>query len=271
MPCGSPRRHLGLLLLAATTSVALAGCTAATATRQPAEAPTTNTQSTAPAAWPAFGPCPPTSIQALPSGSGCASRVVGDFDGDGSADRFVVYAHPLADDGTAKAWHVMLLLATGQVRAADLSMDPGSDNKGVVAAFDANGDGRDEALVLVHQGAADDFSRLFSLRDTRILQVRDENNRPFEFDVGSVASFGSGGGCRRVDGTTMLVTSGYVERGQTWHWSRTFYRWNGDRGLHVSRAYTDDGSTTERAAGRYARFDCLSVHLGATTRPKAVF
>jgi hypothetical protein len=226
---------------------------------------------TRPAGWSSDGPCPRSSIRQLPHGSGCASQAVGDFDGNGGPDRFIVYAHPLDADGMAQGWHVLLLLDDGQVRARDLDMWRAQGNKGVVTALDANRDGRAEALVILHEGASDDFTRLFALWDTRIVQVRGPDHRPFEIDTGGSVMQGAGGGCRVISHQPRFYTSSYYREADRWHWTRTFYSWGGLGDLHLTQVRREHGLTTERGAYRYGEFTCYSLHLGSSTRPKVVY
>jgi hypothetical protein len=198
---------------------------------------------------------------------------VADFDGDGKPDEFIVYAHPLAADESAEGWHIVILFdnGAGNVRGTDLKTPPGTENLGAVAAFDANHDGLAEALVLVHQGASNDFTRLYEFWDTAVVPVRGPGGKPFEFSVGADISMGSGGGCRQQHGTALAYTSAFWEHANGWHWQRTYYQWGGTGNLRLSKVRTEHGLTTEMHDSRYAAFNCLNYHLGDSTVPATTY
>src|SRR5438067_12370091 len=108
------------------------------------------------------GACPVTSAREVPAGSGCVTSVVADLDGDGTADRFVVFAR-LKDGKPASWWAAGLLagavritppfpLPTGSSVGGDSSVYPR-----VAGAAEANGEPGAEVFVqlsadLYHSG-----------------------------------------------------------------------------------------------------------------------
>lgn len=230
------------------------------ATATPTATTTTTTPTiptTTASALPSDGACPPTSLPELPRGAGCATLVRGVVDGDANADRIIVYAAPLDASGQALGWHLRIELAAGTVVTRSIAVADRSTNLAVVGAADADGDGRDEVLVLLHRGAATDCVGLFRLAgDRHIARVQTSDGHPFAWSLGATVDAGSGGACTSLSRRPALGTSSYWHGGGKWHWRTTSYRWKDGA---LVKAAVDHGLTTEGGVASYTRLTCGRV------------
>ena len=195
-------------------------------------------------------PCPD-----IKDGIGCRSSASGDFDGDGEADELRVEA-VTGDDGFPSSWRLFATFASGRdvearggwwteqsVGAPPESADWWIGYPAAVAAFDVDGDGRDEGFVkivehVLHGGSVPDHS-LFRVKGGRLKPLEDENGNRFEFVVGGLPSYGGGLRCRdRVGDEARELITVRVENAvyPTPRWKRSVYVFRGDRLFRVGRS-----------------------------------
>lgn len=137
----------------------------------------------------------------LPSDSGCATSMLGNFEPDSLRQTLVVYAL-LDDERRPSEWHLRLTRPSGS--PLDERVDIGSEASYPLAlgAEDADGDELDEAFVKLvthsyHSGKTHDVG-IFGVRDSHFFQVQ-ADGEPLLFQVGGVSVFGMGAECRDVD------------------------------------------------------------------------
>ena len=177
------------------------------------------------------GSCPPASAPGLPSGSGCVTSVAADLDGNGTSDRFLVYAR-LAD-GTPTSWWARALLS-GSSPTPPARLPAGEAVGGtsmiyprVAGATQANTAPGDEVFVqlsadLFH-GAAPPIDAIYDVRDGHVVPVT-SNGKLFTFSTGGISRFGSGARC---DGDRVFTLTHVEIEPNGWTWSDHRYTWNG--------------------------------------------
>lgn len=193
----------------------------------------------------------------LPNGAEHVTRAQGDFDADGRPDTFLVYAVS-PHTGSEMRWVAQVDLATGSIVRATLPASDDPSGEIVLGAVDVNGDGRAEAFVRVHEGASDDFLRIYGLIGSRLVPAHTVEGQTWEYGVGGSVEFGTGLHCRVMDGRPLLVTTGFDFPGlpNIARWTRAEYRWDG---LALTEASAQHGVVPRAGTGKYATFDCFGV------------
>jgi hypothetical protein len=219
----------------AALALAVSACTSSGATSAPAAPPSPSATPTNPyqQTWVDTQPCPPADAPGLPAGTGCVTSAVGDLDGDGTPDRFVVYAR-LANRMPASWWAEAIVdgnatpamrLPFGQAVGGDDTVSPRA-----VGAADANGDGHADAFVMLsaelfHSGAQP-IDAIYDVRDGRITAAT-SGGRLFLFRTGGISRYGQGAVCGQA-GDTHTFTLGHVEQVPgAWAWTKRIYDWRG--------------------------------------------
>jgi hypothetical protein len=181
--------------------------------------------------------CPVAAAPDVPEGSGCVSSLVADLNGDGSPDRFVVFAR-LAHRVPVSWWAEALVgdtvtlpyrLPFGQGVFGNPTTYPR-----VVGAADANGDGRAEVFVMLsadlfHSGAQP-IDGIFAVRGKRIEPVT-AGGRTFLFRTNGISRYGQGAVCGTQDGVATLTVGRVEQVPGAWAWTEHTYTW---RGLRLS-------------------------------------
>lgn len=223
---------------------------------------------------PAFvspGPVPPASCRSdvclhIPRGSQRMSRAVGDFDGDGKADTFVVYAYPM-EHGLPIAWNAQVNLANGRILHVTLPQNHNEQDL-VAGVVDANHDGRSEAFVRVWSGAADEFYQIYGISGGRLTAVRFADGQAVRLDVGGSVLSGGGARCVMTSGSPTFVITSFGPSGTRGpgpnrpQWQRTTYAWRGDV-LHAVGQSEGTLGMGMHAAEPYQGFDCFGQTLAA--------
>lgn len=200
---------------AGSTSTAETSSTIAATTTSASESTTTSstaaTTTTAAATTTAAGnPCDGLASAVTPDlGGPGVSHVTGDFDGDGSADQFIMYE-------AGGAGRVQMRLSYGYATELEVL--------GPVEAYGADEFGFDEELAYgrVFSGASTEFIGFFYLDECEI--------RHATVDGAGEATFGRGGGVTHLDGITcvddgVITKSATTEDGTSWEYTETRYLW----------------------------------------------
>jgi len=183
--------------------------------------------------------CPVTpSVDGVPAGAGCVTTAEGDLDGNGTTDRFLVYAK-LNSRGHPDTWWVRADL--GGTLTPELEIPHGAAAGGVgdiypraVGAADANGDGRDELIVklaaILYHVAGQRILGMFDVADRRIQPVELPNGKPLTFVTGGIASLGQGATCLpNADPPAFVITRAQKEFPSHWELTKFRYTWDGNR------------------------------------------
>jgi hypothetical protein len=215
-------------------------------------------------------PCPVSHDDALPGGSGCVSAAQGDFDGDGVADRFLLFAE-LNGDGTPRRWRAVAdLSSVGVTPAVPVPTGQGAATvyPRVIGAADADGDGRPEVFVklsaiLYHVGG-EQIEGIFVVRGGRIRPVTIEGDGRFTFRAGGISRYGDGALCAQRGGRPVFLVR-HVEQVQPSFWERTerTFVWRGSAVREVARRTDRKPLTlhiTDAPIDPYYRLDCGPVH-----------
>lgn len=230
-----------LVAVAATLSVVISGCFSTFDTEtedraEPIEQPLAES-SAAPQVDGA--PCEPAPAD-MPADSGCLTRTIGDFDGDGAPDDLAVYAS--LDDGSLPiSWRARIDLGSGETITEALKIGSVFSYPTVLGAEDADGDGADEAFLktkthLYHSGAIYEVG-IFKLGPSRFFQVH-ESGSPLNFQIGAISYFSQGAECRDVDFDgkpefVLLAVDGVINDVQKWN--ERIYGWRGDSLVFLQR------------------------------------
>jgi hypothetical protein len=156
-------------------------------------------------------PCPVSDDPAVPPGSGCVSEARADLDGDGTADRFLLFASLNADD-TPRAWGAVAVLGAGGatgVVAVPTGQGVATVYPRVIGAADANGDGRAEIFVklsaiLYHVGG-EQIEGIFGVAGGRLQPVTVAGGGRFLFRAGGISRYGDGALCAERGGRSVLL------------------------------------------------------------------
>jgi hypothetical protein len=180
-------------------------------------------------------PCPVATANELPSGSGCVTSVRADLDGDGRADRFVVYAR-LADGRPVSWWAETLRGDAGRpTKPVRLPTGPSvGGNAGiyprVAGAAQANGVPGQEVFVQLsadlYHGAARPIDAIYDVRGSQVRPFTSAG-RLFTFFTSGISRFGDGARCETAGGRHVLVLTHVEILPHGWLWSENPYRWNG--------------------------------------------
>ena len=257
------RRVLGPLVL-----LALAGChrgpgSPHPAARSPGALPPSSAGFLLPgSAFEPYGPCPRATDPRIPAGSGCAFVVQGDLDGDRRPDLLFSYA-ALGASGRARSWFLRAVLASG--RATSLEV-PQPSQLEVLGMADVNGDGRQEGLVQLDQGASTSFVGIYTLDGRRALvPVTEDGDGPLRFGLNGSVTHGDGGGCATgTDGKPRLVIRS-VERTNEGPYDAVVktYTWDGTsvRLAGTERGVIDAGDGSDPSLRPFYEFTCGSLRL----------
>ncbi len=217
-------------------------------------------------------PCPPSNRRDVPPGSGCVSTAEGDLDGDGAKDLFLVFAH-LGDGGAPQSWAVRAVLASGPTAPTRIPTGPAAGGIAevyprAVGAVDANGDGRDEAVVkltgIIYHVAGQRILGVFDVAGGAVRQVTFPNGDPLIFTTGGIASFGQGARCDLdAHPPTFAVTRAQKVASGSWKLTSWTYGWEGDRLTGPEESIENVPIDTDFFDPRiipYYGFNCGSLH-----------
>jgi len=182
-------------------------------------------------------PCPAATDPDVPAGSGCVTSIRADLDGDGSVDRFLVYAR-LGPGGMPDGWRARAVLASGPT--PEVTLPTGAAVGGVptiyprvVAAADAAGGRSADVFVklssiLFHVGG-EHLIGIFGVQAGRVMPVTVAGRR-LVFASGGISRYGDGALCSTEGGTAEFVVR-HIEQTPplSWKWTERAYRWQGLR------------------------------------------
>jgi hypothetical protein len=183
-------------------------------------------------------PCPTGPVEGVPAGMGCVTTAEGDLDGDGTTDRFLVFAR-LGPDRRPRAWFARAVLGSGETPVRPIPF--GAAAGGVkdvypraVGTVDANGDGRDEILVklaaIIYHVAGQRILGMFAVDGGEIRPVTMPNGHPLTFVTGGIASLGQGAICLPdANPPAFVVTRAQKEFPQHWELTKFRFTWNGEQ------------------------------------------
>lgn len=182
-------------------------------------------------------PCPVGGHPSLPTGIGCVSEATADLDGDGSVDRLLTYAlvHP---NGIPETWHGRVDLASGDASSLSFPEELVQSPVRPEAAVDLDGDGDQEILTRIWQGASEMGVSVVMLDEAgSLILARMASGSVLEIAMSGSVGHGSGGTCRDLDsdGTRELVLRNisYDDTSEAYEWRETTYRWEGPTLLQV--------------------------------------
>jgi hypothetical protein len=184
-------------------------------------------------------PCPTGAVEGVPEGAGCVTTAEGDLDGDGEADRFLVYA-TLKPNRKPDGWFVRAELANGgETEPRAIPYGPAAGGVSyvyprAVGTVDANDDGRDEVLVklaaIIYHVAGQRIVGMFGLNDgQKIEPVSLPDGSPLVFTTGGIASLGQGATC--LPGATppkFVITRAQKVAPKHWQLTKFTYEWSGE-------------------------------------------
>jgi len=150
----------------------------------------------------------------------CASRIRGDFDGDGRTDSAVAFSsRSICDAMDGRSWYLVVRLSRGGHLRRPLGHDLAASSEGrigceplcfVRAAPDFNRDGRDEIEVSLQQGAAMEQRGVYGVVGNRIRRSGSRPaGQPLTFSYGGSLRYGAGVVCRTQRGRHLVVAAEY--------------------------------------------------------------
>jgi hypothetical protein len=216
--------------------------------------------------------CPADHDPALPAGAaGCVSEARADLDGDGTPDRFLLFAD-LRPDGTPRRWRAVAeLSSSGVTPAVPVPTGQGvpSIYPRVIGAADANGDGRPEVFVklsaiLYHVGG-EQIEGMFGVAHGRVRPVTVAGGGRFTFRAGGISRYGDGALCTDRGGRAVLVVR-HVEQVLPSSWQRTerTLAWSGLSVRQVARRSDRVPLTlhiTDPPIAPFYQLECGPVHV----------
>lgn len=251
---------IGVILL-------LESCTAATA---PSGAPTPGVDATENiAATPRPVPSQAAATaqaQLLTAVGASLSSAQGDFDCDGRTDQLQFFAQP---PGTPREALILarLTLATAAVRETTLGSNDVVEPNPLIGVADVNGDGCDDAIVIVGRGASTTWTG-FLVYDNDALRRVEEDGKPVTFLFGGSVRHGNAIECRtRKDAAEIVAraVSDYTSDSQ-WDAVEDVHHWSTKSRLVLSSttrsvilASVPDAMPTDQA--RYWGLTCGNVKL----------
>lgn len=188
-------------------------------------------------------PCPPATDLALPAGTGCVSGVAADLEGNGTKDRFLVYAQ-LGSQRRPRSWWAVAVLPGGASRPVPVPTGQGVPDiyPRVIGAADANGDGRQEVVVklsaiLYHVGGQQ-IAGMYGMQNGRVRPVKVAGRGRLVFRLGGISRYGDGALCTVQDGRPVFVIR-HIEQvlPSSWRWTERPFGWQGLM-LHPSKHRT---------------------------------
>jgi hypothetical protein len=200
---------------ASTSTTSVATTTSTSTTTSSTSTSTTSTSTTTTTTLPA-GACPGTGAGPLPGAATVAVEVMGDFDGDGAGDRFLVYE----DGGGHYRARVELSYGYSSV-APDLVPGPG-----VINAKSVNlGGDRDLAIAESIASPSSRLASFWALRDCDLEAVRLDGDTLAQFPLRGSGMALAGVTCN-PDGIN--VTSAEDRGGGDWAAASVVYFWDPD-------------------------------------------
>jgi hypothetical protein len=167
------------------------------------------------------------------------STAEGDLDGDGTVDRFLVYA-TLRPNRKPDGWWIRAELSDGgATEPRTIPYGPAAGGVSyvyprAVGAVDANGDGRDEVLVklaaIIYHVAGQRIVGMFGLHDDGVVPVSLPDGSPLVFTTGGIASLGQGATCL-PDATPpafVITRAQKVASPRQWRLTKFTYTWSGE-------------------------------------------
>lgn len=176
-------------------------------------------------------PCPPFDRIGVgsPAAAGCLSHATGDFDGDGAADKLMIYADTWTSDRAIPAfWNVKIAFASGNVHIGRLDGIDSRLRPLTRIAGDANGDGRDEIFIHLDHGASTEFWAMYLWDGSGLVAAR-EGGEPLRLPV--FGSTGHGAGFRCSAGVLEVLGAGRIGPDPTYNWTRRTLEWTDHRTL----------------------------------------
>ncbi len=214
----------GEIAAATTTTTVAPGTTPAptTTTTAPATTTTVPTTTTTMAVSPTSSSTTTTTIPTCPpapslvSGATDVIAVTGDFDGDGVPDDLTTYLDPAAGRR-----HVRVELAAGG--GSDRIIEDADPVMGSrpLGGHDLDGDGRDEAFVVVGSGASAQLVGLYAWSGCTLVRIT-LDGAPAVFPVGASVTHGEGLSCNGVGELDELRVE--TTDGITWDGTRIPYQ-----------------------------------------------
>ena len=221
------------------------------------------------------GTCPTAVSADLPRASGCVTSVAADLDGDGTADRFVVFGRLDGDKPTW--WWAAAILASGR-RTPPVRLPAGPAVGGsasvyprVAGAAEANGEPGAEVFVQLsadlYHSAARPVDAIFGMQHGRVVPVT-ESGRLFTFSTDGISRFGDGARCETEGGRHLFVLQHVQIEPNGWRWTTHPLAWSGLRLEPVAggrSGHLPAVTVGDPRVYRYYRLACGSVRLSAVT------
>jgi len=236
-----------LAVAASTTTVTSATTEAPTTTAGPETTTTTSTSTTTTTTtMPSVCPTP----VALKEGTLKFAGVAGDFDGDGFSDEMLTYQAAPND------WRVRVVFADGGGADAEITHIDDLIPPRPIGGFDADGDGSDEAFVIVGAGASTTLVGLFDVANCVVTRVSN-GGVPAVFSVGASVGAGSGLVCPG-DGTLRRTFAQRIDDQGNFEGGYEEFSLDGAR---LTSTDTVSGTMTSEDAAMLAAFDCGGMAL----------
>lgn len=211
----------------------------------------------------ASDPCPPFDRIGVgsPAAAGCLSQATGDFDGDGNADKLMIYADTWTSDrAIPDFWNARIAFGSGDVHIGRLEGIDKRLRPITRIAGDANGDGRDEIFVHLDHGASTEFWAMYLWDGSRLATAR-AGGEPLRLPVFGSTGHGAGFRCRA--GVLELLGANRIGPDPTYNWTRRTLQWTDHRTLAevaVERgAATGSPSGLPRSLDGFWAADCPSA------------